>query len=442
MLSILSLKRANGKARAVRLGKEGLAILGGQIGAVLGGIVGIRIVTEVAPPHVYGEAALVLGLVNLAMGLTATPFMHYTARAYSDVILEGRYRPFRAFALRRLIVLCLGGAVILALGGVILDLSTGELRLGLWALAGGVLVGMSLSAFENAILTVARRQAARSIWQCAQSIGFPVFAAVAMLLFGPSSTSYLFGRALFPALAVFLFWSLTSASFPYQGPRVAKADAAVWSRQALKYALPLIPLAIVAWAIQMADRYILANYRTLAEVGLYSAAAGLARQPFLVAGATFSRLFKPIMFAASARGDERRRRRALWYYILLITLICAAGFGLFVFMGRSIVRVLLASEYREGALPLLPWIAAAGGFLAMSGTFEVQMFTDKATWRITVAYGIAAVVNVGLNLLLIPGMGTKGAAIAMCTSYALYFAVGMLFMFSTGRLVGRHGAKW
>jgi len=409
-----------GEERVSRVGKESLKIVSGQVGALIGSIAGIRIITEVAPRAVYGEAALVVGFVTLLCGLTTTPFSHYAGRAYADVSRTGQHGSFRSFALDRLLGICVLVSVLIVMGGCLYDLLKGGFRPVLWILAGVVLIGTSFTAFENTILTVSRRQGARSIWQSAECLGWPLCVAGAMLLFGASSSSYLAGRALFPIMGLLVFWTFTSATFPYSGPRPSGPQPKLWSREAWRYALPLVPMAFVAWIVMLSDRYLLAHYRSLSEVGLYAAIVSLSRQPFVMVGEFVSRLFQPVIYAASARGNRQRQRSLLRYYALTIVLLCSVGFGLFVVTSRWIIDLLLAAEYREGASNLFPWVAASGAFLTIAGVFECEFLADKRTWRLTVSYLIAAVANLVLNLLLIPRMGARGAAISMCVSFAVY----------------------
>jgi O-antigen/teichoic acid export membrane protein len=96
------------------------------------------------------------------------------------------------------------------------------------------------------------------------------------------------------------------------------------------------------------------------------------------------------------------------------------GILVLLLFGDLIVYLLLAQAYRDEALPLLIWIAAGYSMLGIASSFELKAYAIKRTSVISTAYGIAAIVNLGFNLLWIPTDGLLGAARATFFGYLAY----------------------
>ena len=85
------------RGRVRRLSREILTITAGQALAVIGSLVGIRILTEVIPPATYGEVKLLAGLVFLANTLIFHPVCLYAMRGFPEAASRSLRREFVAF---------------------------------------------------------------------------------------------------------------------------------------------------------------------------------------------------------------------------------------------------------------------------------------------------------------------------------------------------------
>jgi Na+-driven multidrug efflux pump len=91
--------------------------------------------------------------------------------------------------------------------------------------------------------------------------------------------------------------------------------------------------------------------------------------------------------------------------------------------GETILGLVLASKYLEGADRWVLWIAGGNAWLIVSYALDLKVYADKATSTFMYAAGLGAVVNLVLNLTLIPTRGAEGAAMATFFGYASYLAV-------------------
>ena len=184
-----------------------------------------------------------------------------------------------------------------------------------------------------------------------------------------------------------------------------------------QFGMPLVPSALLLWVTNFSDRFFLVKLTDTAEVGLYSVGVRIASAMVLLL--TAFRMAWPA-FAYSIESDEEARRTYAWvltYLVVLTTWIATA----LTLLSPWLVAWLTAPEFASSSRVVGPLAFAAvsfGGFIVLSIGIGRARRT-QFNWVIT---GAAAVVNVTLNLTLIPFYGMMGAAIATVAAYTVMFA--------------------
>jgi O-antigen/teichoic acid export membrane protein len=185
------------------------------------------------------------------------------------------------------------------------------------------------------------------------------------------------------------------------------------------FGMPLVPAALFLWAINYSDRIFIGQFKGQAEVGIYSMAVRVAS--VIVFLMTAFQLAWPA-FAYSIRDDDEAKRTYSFVltYLLFVTCWISLALGA---LAPWIVDVLATHKFARAAeaVPLLAFATAA-----YSGYSVIAIGIGRArrTRRNWVVAGAAAVVNVALNLVLIPRYGMMGAAVATIVAYVALF-VGM-----------------
>ena len=188
-------------------------------------------------------------------------------------------------------------------------------------------------------------------------------------------------------------------------------------REMNRFGGPLVPSALALWATNFSDRFFLVKLVDEREVGLYSIGVRIASA--LVLLLTAFRTAWPA-FAYSIE-DDREARRTYGYvltYLLLVASWLALALSL---LSPWLVRLLTTREFYEASRVVAP-LAFAG--VAFAGYIVMAIGVGRArrtkfNWVVT---GAAALLNVALNVILIPPYGMMGAAIATAAAYALMFA--------------------
>jgi O-antigen/teichoic acid export membrane protein len=189
-------------------------------------------------------------------------------------------------------------------------------------------------------------------------------------------------------------------------------------RDMQRFGLPLVPSALALIAINFGDRFFLARLADLTEVGLYEIGARIASAMVLLLTA-FRTAWPAFAYSLDDEDEARRTYAFVLTYLVSIASWLALAIGL---LAPWLVRLLTQPEFYEGAEVVAP---LAFAFALFAGYVVVSIGVGRArrtgmNWAVT---GAAALLNVALNLLLVPEYGMQGSAAATLASFALLFAL-------------------
>jgi len=193
---------------------------------------------------------------------------------------------------------------------------------------------------------------------------------------------------------------------------------------ALKYGVPMIPHHLSGWILTMVNRILLANLDSIKAVGIYGIGYRFALPLKLVVDA-FGLAWTPMYFERrKTLGDDAESLLArssgyLIYGFLFLTL----GVSLF---AKEVIIILLPENYHS-AHAIVPVLVITYLFDGMSRIVVNAIYYVKKTWIAPIVSGSSAVVNVVMNLLLIPKYGPIGTAMAMSASSVVGFILNYLF---------------
>lgn len=183
---------------------------------------------------------------------------------------------------------------------------------------------------------------------------------------------------------------------------------------ALRYGLPRLPHAVAHQAIAVSDRYLLAAFLSLREIGLYGVGSsfGQALRLFLNG---FEFAWAPFYFGAMRRPDAKALYSRLGTYLFATVVLLAAGLSA---VSADLIRLMVAPEFWQAAV-VIPWTALGVVAQACYQVVALGLNITKQTKYFPISTGIAAVFSIVLNLILIPRFGFLGAAWANAASYSM-----------------------
>lgn len=189
-------------------------------------------------------------------------------------------------------------------------------------------------------------------------------------------------------------------------------------RAMLKFAVPMVPTTVMWWIINVSDTFFVSEMLGFTQSGIYKAAYRLPNMIILLSG-IFSQAWN-----MSAIGEKNSRTAANFYtnvFSAFQSFVCVAGAGMLLLI-KPIISVLCDTPFHIAYIytPFLVMAVVYSCFVTFMGSIYV---VSKQSKRSMVTTAVGAMVNIGLNALLIPLIGIHGAAIATCVSYLTVFFI-------------------
>ena len=195
----------------------------------------------------------------------------------------------------------------------------------------------------------------------------------------------------------------------------------------LLYSLPLIPTTISWWVTNVSDRYMITFMQGDSVNGLYAAAYKIPTLLMVLIG-IFNSAWK--YSAVEERGKDESAAFFSNVYHTFLTCLILVGGGIIAF--SKVFSAMMFGEAFRAAWVYIPILTLAMAFSALSSfTGTIFIVEKKSRYSLYTAL-VAALVNVALNLLLIPlfsgdTIGAMGAAIATLTAYLIMFVLRLYF---------------
>jgi len=231
--------------------------------------------------------------------------------------------------------------------------------------------------------------------------------------------------------AIFLAWRLWQ-----ERRRLSFVPELPLLRRMLRFGLPTMPAELTLYSLNFIDRILIVRLAGLAEAGLYALAIKFA-QGINVIARGFQLAFPPLAYSIA---DDDEARRAYSLIVTWFAAICAFSVAGLWLLSRWIVDLLAAPEYFQ-AYEAIGLLATGVSLYALYLVLVVILGRTGRTEFNLPATAAGTVVNIGLNLVLIPPLGIVGAGIALVASYlvvlvAMYALTQRLFpvAYEWGRL--------
>lgn len=184
----------------------------------------------------------------------------------------------------------------------------------------------------------------------------------------------------------------------------------------LKYCIPMMPSIILWWVINVSDRYMVTGFVGSAENGLYTAASKIPN--FVI---MFSSIFIDAWQLSAVDEFDSEGKAEFFSKVFRVYSggVFVASSGL-ILMCQPITKILVADSYYSSwsYVPLLIIATTVSCFVNFLAS--VYMASKKTVMGMVTALA-GAVTNIVLNLILIPKIGAKGAAIATVAALLVVF---------------------
>jgi O-antigen/teichoic acid export membrane protein len=405
-----------------RLALEGFWILGGQVAAVIGALVLVRVLTEYLEPEQYGQLTLgltIAGLVNqVVMGGLAAGISRFYSIAAEKNELSGYLNASQG--LMGYAVVIAGAITLISIAGLL------SMRHSQWiVLVSAALMLSVFNGFSSALggIQNAARQRAVVALHGGVEPWLRILLAVGMMIWlGSSSTAVILGYA-FSSLIVtgsqlFFLKRLISADQPI----LNTSDN--WRQQIWSYSWPFSVFGVFTWLQQISDRWALQTYASGHDVGLYAVVFQLGYVPIGLALGMAMTFLGPILYQRSGSTTDQNRNmdvhQIAWRITFAGLAITALAFVFTLFMHKGIFQLLVATKYHEVSY-LLPWMIVAGGVFSSAQILALKLMSEMKTAVMTTAKIVSAILGVILNIYGASQFGSQGVVAALLAFSCIYF---------------------
>jgi O-antigen/teichoic acid export membrane protein len=187
-------------------------------------------------------------------------------------------------------------------------------------------------------------------------------------------------------------------------------------RQMVAYGVPIVPGSLAFWVFASSDRLLLSKLSSLEQVGLYAIANQIANGLALFIS-SLQQAWTPQAIEIYEKQPEHASRiygQILSYILLafgLLSVIMAA-------VGREMIMLLSSPAYYAASQAIGP-LALGFVFFAGAQVTYLGITVKKKTHLLAIVPWGAALVNIILNLLLIPRFGYIATAWSTAAAYAV-----------------------
>lgn len=376
--------------------------------------------TRILPPEEYGLYSLVYTTV-LFVETLAFSWLNQSALRYLEKFKKGHEQAFFSTTLLGFVFLA-SLVIVIWVVGVWVFSEKFAYRLRYMLFLGPLVV--FFDSGTNLMLTLLRamRESLRYSLQRCISAFIKLAASLALIfLFSMGGEAVLYGIA-FAGAAIF------SVEFLRLGVmwRVQLKNVSLEIvKQFSKYGLPLVGLSFANLVLSASDRYFIEMFRGTGDVGIYAAGYKITETGVFLFVTFIMLSFFPVLIETFEREGELEARKLMqdiMSLFLVLLLPVVTGMGV---LSRDIIMALLGEGYLQ-AYSLLPWISAGIFFMGFSSFFNKSFELKERTLLMLLMLIGAALLNIFLNLILIPPLGNLGAAVSTCLAYLSYLVVSVV----------------
>ncbi len=419
-------RRAQARIKALRGEGVGAELARGALGsfAIRVGVAGVGfglqlLLTRLLGPEAFGHYVYALSWITFISQAGVLGFDTASLRFVAAHQARAEWSELRGFLRRSLQV---AGLLSLALAGLMALVVWGlRARLAPDLLAPLAIASLLLPLVALLQVAVAQLQALRQVvvGQAVQGVLRPllIVATLGLLVLGggprPTALTAIVANAGATAVACGVGWACLRRALP---AAVHTAGAVYRTRAWITTAIPLFLITAAQLLLSQTDVLMLGAMRNTTEAGVYAVASQLATLiTFAIMAA--NTIVAPMIAALHAQGRRAELQRVLTlssrgvlaYAIPVVLVLVVAGRWILSLYGPAFVA---------GYVPLL--VLAVGQLaIAVCGSVGFLLTMTGHEGVATRAIGLSALVNVLLNLALIPRLGQTGAAIATAIATAM-----------------------
>lgn len=178
-----------------------------------------------------------------------------------------------------------------------------------------------------------------------------------------------------------------------------------------------------------ADMYIIAYYLQKSSVGIYAIAVNLVERIWI-----FSESLSKVLFVKLTQTEDENRRNMISVYSIKLCFVISVVLGLgLALVAALFISIFFGDEY-AGSVSIIYILLPGVVFQSMGITIKRVLEARGYPGTNAKASLVGLVMNVVLNIVLIPRYEIEGAAVASLVSYTIFFDIQLINMYRKFKL--------
>lgn len=209
-------------------------------------------------------------------------------------------------------------------------------------------------------------------------------------------------------------------------------------REMSAYGFPMMFASFAGAMLNVIDRYSLNSMSMLKSVAIYTLAYKISSVLKLVFVDSYKLAITPMIVRKIDSPDNKRFYSKVLLYSSYVIMFAIIGLSLF---SREAIMLISRSEDLWGSFAIVPVLSLSVFFLNLREVSSSGLYIAKKTKILGVIVAVSGIMNLALNILLIPLWDIAGAAVATLLSqvfywYACYFFSQKAYFipYETGKL--------
>lgn len=394
--------------------------IGNWLGLIIA-LISTPIITRLLSPKEFGIYSLYTVILNLFLIIS----MLGTDQSFVRFFYEGDKR-FQRDLLYKCLYVSLGVFVIISfillnfysiIGQLIFNNQTFSLALLL-------VVGLFFSIINRFSLLIVRMEQRGSLYSALQVLmkildfSFVVvvsFSGVDIIKYQIPIFSMIFSYFIVTLLSIYAtrdYW------FFFREKKQLNNSRGGSNKELIQYGFPLSITLTVTWIFQYIDRFFITEFSNYEELGLYAAAFKIVAILNIIQ-TTFTTFWLPVSLE---RFKNNRRDFSFFSNVFNIVSFAMLFLAIFTIMCKDLIIHFLGPKYGLTSY-IFPFLVFIPVMYTISEVTVVGInFFKKSKWHIFISL-LVCFINTILNIVLVPVLGAKGAAIATGISYIFFFYV-------------------
>lgn len=190
----------------------------------------------------------------------------------------------------------------------------------------------------------------------------------------------------------------------------------------LKYSLPFIPIIVSSWVVNMSDRVFIERYFSTFDVGIYSLGYKIGQfVQFLTVSILMA--YNPYFYKMANSVDQLSAKKKL-FKVNNANIVLSMFIGFLVAIFSKDIIILFFNDMYHEAYKIIPIIVLGYFFIQLGSIQSLSFHQEKKTFSLMYINIFAAIINIGLNFLLISKYSFIGAAVStVITQFVFYLII-------------------